>query len=226
MNKKQLAILSDAIQKYGVSPQLDMTMEECAELIQAINKVKRSGIVAYRITKPNVNMDIITVMAYNNLCSEIADVNIMLAQLESMLCKETVQISIDRKIERLAKRIDFDSDLFDKLNKLEDKICRIDKVYISGRISGIVKDAPELFQTAEDLLTMKGYDVVNPMKLPHKHAQTWEDYMREDIAALCQCNAIYMLKNWSDSRGATIERTIAIQLGLDIIYEEFFNQTV
>ena len=105
MNEKQLSILEYALSKFGAFNQLDMAIEECAELIQAINKVKRAGIVAYHITKPNATMDIKTAMTYNNLCSEVADVKIMIAQLELMLNKETIQLSLDRKIERLETRL-------------------------------------------------------------------------------------------------------------------------
>ena len=50
-------------------------------------------------------MDNNTVLMYNNLCREIADAKIMIASLELMLNKETIQISVDRKIERLAIKI-------------------------------------------------------------------------------------------------------------------------
>jgi hypothetical protein len=43
--------------------------------------------------------------------------------------------------------------------------------------------------------------------------------MKEDISALLTCDAIYLLKNWGDSRGARIERAIALELGIKIIYE-------
>lgn len=105
ITEEQSKVLKNAIQTYGVGHQLAMATEECAELIQAINKLKRSGLVAYHITKPNPGMDLKSIEAYNNVCSEIADVKIMLEQLEIMLCKERVQISVDRKIERLKAKL-------------------------------------------------------------------------------------------------------------------------
>jgi hypothetical protein len=48
---------------------------------------------------------------------------------------------------------------------------------------------------------------------------TWENFMREDIAMLLECEAIYMLKGWKESRGATLELTIATALGMRVIYE-------
>lgn len=105
MTDEQIKVIEKAVCKYGNVNQLDMVVEECAELIQAINKLKRSGLINYVITKPNSGMSIKNVNVYNNLCSEVADVKIMIAQLEFMLNPETIQISLERKIERLKQRI-------------------------------------------------------------------------------------------------------------------------
>lgn len=93
------------------------------------------------------------------------------------------------------------------------------KIYISGKISGIESDAPVLFEQAEQILKTHGHSFVNPLKLNHQHDKSWHSYMREDIKALCDCDGIYMLKNWTDSKGAIIEHTIAAHLGLEVFYE-------
>jgi hypothetical protein len=92
------------------------------------------------------------------------------------------------------------------------------KVYISGKITGIETEAETLFQKAEDQLVKLGFEPVNPMKLNHQHDLSWHSYMKEDIKALCDCDAICMLKNWKDSKGAIIEHMLAIQLGIEPIY--------
>jgi hypothetical protein len=100
------------------------------------------------------------------------------------------------------------------------------KIYISGRISGIENEAPKLFAIAEKKLRAQGFVVVNPMTLNHDHDKTWESYMREDIKALCDCDEIYMLSNWPDSRGAIVEHGLAHTLGLKIRYEgPYINTT-
>jgi len=43
--------------------------------------------------------------------------------------------------------------------------------------------------------------------------------MKEDVKALCECDEIFMLSNWIDSKGAIIEHTIAMYLGLKVCYE-------
>lgn len=94
-----------------------------------------------------------------------------------------------------------------------------EKIYISGKISGIENEAPILFAKAEDALTLMGYVTVNPMTLNHNHDKSWHSYMKEDVKALCECDSIYMLKNWTESKGAIIEHTIAMYLGLTVYYE-------
>ena len=93
------------------------------------------------------------------------------------------------------------------------------KIYISGKISGIEKEAERLFSDAEAKLISEGNNPVNPMTLNHQHDKSWHSYMKEDVKALCDCDAIYMLSNWTDSKGAIIEHTIAMYLGLKVIYQ-------
>jgi hypothetical protein len=102
------------------------------------------------------------------------------------------------------------------------------KIYISGQISGLeYADAFERFEQAErqirdycryEMVNLN--EMVNPMKLNHEHDKSWENYMLVDIKALFECDAIYMLKNWCNSKGARIERSIAIEMGIEIIYEK------
>jgi len=93
------------------------------------------------------------------------------------------------------------------------------KIYISGAITNNEKLAPKQFNDAAKKLIDLGFDVVNPMTLPHKHDKTWLNFMREDLKALVYCDAIYMLKGWSKSKGANIEFDLAKSLGLFICCE-------
>lgn len=98
------------------------------------------------------------------------------------------------------------------------------KIYISGRITGNAHYMQD-FERAESYLNFSNingqkFDVVNPCKVsPFDENKTWRDYMREDIKALVDCDAIYMLRGWRRSKGARLERRIAIKLGLEVIYE-------
>jgi len=101
-------VLDSAIQVYGILNQLDMAIEECAELIQAINKIKRSFTIDEIKNIKNGNhifKSTEDAIVYNNVCSEIADVKIMLYQLEKIFDKNNIDISEERKLIRLEERL-------------------------------------------------------------------------------------------------------------------------
>lgn len=88
------------------------------------------------------------------------------------------------------------------------------KVYISGKVTGIKKEAARLFQEAEDFINKEGdFVAVNPMKLDHsQHDKSWEAYMKMCITALMDCDYIFMLNNWRWSEGARVELELATTL--------------
>lgn len=94
-----------------------------------------------------------------------------------------------------------------------------EKVYLSGKITGIEEQAKELFGKAELLLNDDKVEVVNPMVLTHDHDKSWNSYMKECIKALCDCDSIYMLSNYMDSEGALLELYIAKRIGLKVYFE-------
>jgi hypothetical protein len=99
---------------------------------------------------------------------------------------------------------------------------KLNKIYISGQITGLTfADAYSNFEFAEKYInSLTNHISVNPMKLEHAHDQSWESFMLEDIKALFFCDGIYMLKNWEQSKGAKIERSIALEMGIEIIYQK------
>lgn len=96
------------------------------------------------------------------------------------------------------------------------------KAYISGRISGLNHHvAYGYFEQAEKFLCDQGHTPINPMRIKHEHGGTWQEYMLEDIRALMGCEAIFMLPNWGQSRGARIEYSVAREMGLRILFQEY-----
>lgn len=79
---------------YGYPTQSNQLIEECAELIQAVSKYRRADSPATRMS------------AMENLTEEIADVEIMLAQIKYLLrikdteLKGTKAFKLSRAIER------------------------------------------------------------------------------------------------------------------------------
>lgn len=93
----------------------------------------------------------------------------------------------------------------------------MEKIYISGRITGLdLDECAKTFQEVEDILTNQmGYEVVNPMKLPHDHDKKWESYMKECIKALMDCTHIFVIqKDIEHSIGAKIEIELAEKLNI------------
>jgi len=95
------------------------------------------------------------------------------------------------------------------------------KIYISGKITGIEDKAFEIFQKADEHLQSMNFETVNPMLLKHNHDKSWESYMKVCLKALIDCDKIYMLLNWRDSKGAMMELEVARKLGISVIFEKY-----
>jgi NTP pyrophosphatase (non-canonical NTP hydrolase) len=103
MQTEQEKVLLRAWNTFGPEKQLDMLVEECAELIQAVNKLKRAD------DSSDEEFD----KARLHLAQEIADVGIMIDQVsKGMLIDVAVALQRGSKIVRLAVRLDE----FDKKN--------------------------------------------------------------------------------------------------------------
>lgn len=87
MNEK----MEEIINFYGKEKQCNLAMEECAELIQAINKCLRY---------PN------DIERCGNLLEEIADVIIMICQLTVIfdIYQEEIDLMVDMKEKRIVER--------------------------------------------------------------------------------------------------------------------------
>ena len=96
--------------------------------------------------------------------------------------------------------------------------------YISGKITGLPHGLViEKFAASEALLKAKGYEPINPIVLNHETDRPWAEYMVNDIKHLLECEAIYMQRDWGNSKGARIEYHIARELGLKVMFEVEFN---
>ena len=88
-------------------------------------------------------------------------------------------------------------------------------IYISGPISGLPDGNRPAFAEMAVTWRSKGWEVVNPHELFNAEVEeSWEGYMRKDLAALLTCTHIVMLPGWEHSRGARLERTVADAVGI------------
>ena len=96
------------------------------------------------------------------------------------------------------------------------------KIYIAGKVTGLpAEDVKEKFLRKEKELTAQGYTVYNPVdQLWVKGGQTWtwEKLMRGCITQMMECDEVHLLHDWSESRGARLERDIAERLGMVVVY--------
>lgn len=101
------------------------------------------------------------------------------------------------------------------------------KIYISGKISGLpVNEVVAKFQAAERKIRKFGQTPINPLDNGLPIEAEWADQMGKDIAQLLRADAIYMLSDWRQSEGATIEYLIARQRRMRIFLAEPFDAHV
>lgn len=112
------------------------------------------------------------------------------------------------------------------------------KIYIAGPMRGKKWFNFPDFDWAKECLERTGWEVISPADLDREIGfdvanlppdTNWSDVsklgfdlraaVQRDVAAICQCDAIFMLHGWSESRGAKAEKAIAEWLGLMV-----FNQ--
>lgn len=103
------------------------------------------------------------------------------------------------------------------------------RIYIAGPMTGYPNWNHEAFDTARDLVADAGHDPVSPADVgveaglttrDHRGVvtvppeATWERSLRVDLGALATCDAVAFLPGWESSRGATLEHSVALRLGL------------
>lgn len=98
------------------------------------------------------------------------------------------------------------------------------KIYIAGRITGLKTYEYRLkFGYRAAKLKEDGHKVINPVHIGEyllSEGFDYEDVMKHCFSSIDVCDAVYMLKDWKDSPGATREHDYAKIIGKEIIYEE------
>jgi hypothetical protein len=97
-------------------------------------------------------------------------------------------------------------------------------IYISGKIKDLdIEVARDNFLRIENIIEESGNLAMNPMRNNVPVTATYEDHMRADLKILLDCDAIFLMKNWKESKGSILEYEVARKCGLQIISEEIFD---
>lgn len=90
-------------------------------------------------------------------------------------------------------------------------------IYLSGPMSGHLAWNYPAFNAAAESLRALGHSVFNPAEAFDGDAsQPRSAYMRLDVAALLEVDAVVTLPGWESSKGATLEVAIARELDLPV----------
>jgi hypothetical protein len=95
------------------------------------------------------------------------------------------------------------------------------RIYLAGPMSGLPEYNFPAFRDAAARLRALLFDVVSPVELDHGPGEPGsysnQHYLRNDLRALLDCDAIALLPGWEQSIGARCEVAVAITLGLGFV---------
>lgn len=95
------------------------------------------------------------------------------------------------------------------------------KCYIAGKIGDLpVEEYTANFLRAEREVRELGYEPVSPLNLPHNHDKSWRSYMKEDLQAMLNCDAVFAQKNIRFSPGGMIEIQTANAIGMTVFHQQ------
>ena len=104
-------------------------------------------------------------------------------------------------------------------------------IYISGPITSNKEHYRECFDAAKEFLQSKGYDVIDPSTDDYTEAvkeagiediwspEAWLWYLQRDMTVVSNCDGIYMLNGWEQSKGGIVEKIVAEKFKLPIYFE-------
>lgn len=103
------------------------------------------------------------------------------------------------------------------------------KIYVAGPMRGIASYNFPAFDAAAKWLRRQGHQVISPAEMDRNvgfdetaHIPD-EEFLRRaitrDMAAIAECDAIFLLRGWSKSKGANLELQMAKFLGLKVCYQ-------
>ena len=100
-------------------------------------------------------------------------------------------------------------------------------IYLCGPITGLdPEECQRRFAEWEWKMVRLGYRTVNPVELDRDlenrlgRVPTREEYLRNDLYLMLTCDEILMIPGWTNSKGALLERKVAMECGIPVSYWE------
>lgn len=99
------------------------------------------------------------------------------------------------------------------------------RIYIAGRIKGS-NNYERQFENAEMWLRLRGYKVINPVKVRKSLAQDLSDeqFIGVELTLLGLCDEIFMLNGWQDSKECSLMLDTAKATGKTPRYQGYFER--
>ena len=94
------------------------------------------------------------------------------------------------------------------------------KIFIAGQIVGIpFSVARKIFNSTAEILAAQGFDVINPMDLDVPAGSSWTRFMAAGVAALIECDRIYMIDGWELANESRVEYKVAHEMRIPVTFE-------
>lgn len=103
------------------------------------------------------------------------------------------------------------------------------RLYLAGPMTGIPNWNYPAFERATQALRAAGYTVVSPHELDRQMDHDpnvdghlgYREYMKQDLPAVLESDAVAVLPGWAASKGARLEVHVAEQCGVPVYPVEF-----
>jgi len=90
-------------------------------------------------------------------------------------------------------------------------------VYVAGKVTNLpYNEVWTKFKVKQLELESKGFFVINPMEHVNE-TEGWQKAMRICVMLLAVSDHVCLLNDWHLSKGATLERNLALPLGINFI---------
>jgi hypothetical protein len=91
-------------------------------------------------------------------------------------------------------------------------------IYIAGKVSGEpIAECTLKFGAAQKEIEAQGCRAINPLAVVNDWHMPWRQAMRLCIKAMLEADAVLLLDDYQESRGAMIEYKLAQDLGLRVL---------